>query len=95
LKLTVSPAALADLERLRAFLADKNLNAARRAVSAITRAIDSLLVFPDRGHPAGSGGMRDLVVPFGRSVYIVRFAHDAQRDEIVIIRIWHGREQQA
>ena len=84
---------MADLERLRTFLADKNLNAARRAVSAITRAIDSLLVFPDRGHPAGLAGMRDLAVPFGRSVYIVRFVHDPQRAEIVIIRIWHGREK--
>jgi plasmid stabilization system protein ParE len=93
LKLTVSPAALADLKQLRTFLADKNLNAARRAVSAITRAIDSLHVFPDRGRPAGLANMRDLVVPFGRSVYIVRFVHDAQRAEIVIIRIWHGREQ--
>jgi plasmid stabilization system protein ParE len=84
---------LADLERLRTFLADKNVNAARRAVSTIIRAIDSLHVFPDRGRPAGSGGMRDLAVPFGHSVYIVRFMHDAQRAEIVIIRIWHGREE--
>jgi plasmid stabilization system protein ParE len=38
--------------------------------------------------------MRDLAVPFGRSVYIVRFMHDARRAEIVIIRIWHGREEQ-
>jgi plasmid stabilization system protein ParE len=93
LKLTVSTTALADLERLRRFLADKNLNAARRAVSAIIRAIDSLHVFPDRGRPTGLGSMRDLIVPFGRSVYIVRFVHDAERAEIVIIRIWHGREQ--
>jgi plasmid stabilization system protein ParE len=93
LNLTVSPAALADLERLRRFLADKNPNAAMRAVSAIVRAIDSLHVFPDRGRPVGSGGMRELLVPFGRSVYIVRFMPDAARAEVVIIRIWHGREQ--
>ena len=92
MKLIVSRAALADLERLRAFLAGKDLNAAQRAVSRIVGAIDSLAIFPDRGHPAGLTGGRDLVVPFGRSAYIVRFAHDPQRGEIVILRIWHGRE---
>jgi hypothetical protein len=33
-----------------------------------------------------------LIVPFGRSAYIVRYAHDEQRQEIVIVRLWHGRE---
>jgi hypothetical protein len=32
-------------------------------------------------------------VSFGQSAYIVRFSHDPQRDEIVIVRIWHGREE--
>ena len=36
--------------------------------------------------------MRELVVPFGHSAYVVRYAHDAQRQEIVIMRLWHGRE---
>jgi plasmid stabilization system protein ParE len=94
-KITVSRAALADLERLRAFLADKDRNAAQRAISAIVRAIDSLIVFPDRGKPAGSAGLRDLVVRFGRYAYLVRFAHDRQSDEVVILRIWHGRETRA
>lgn len=92
MKLTVSGAALADLKRLQAFLADKNVNAARRAVAAIVRAIDSLAEFPDRGHPAGVAGLRDLIVPFGRSTYIIRFAHDHGAGEIIVLRIWHGRE---
>jgi len=36
--------------------------------------------------------VRELVVPFGGSAYVVRFAHDPQREDIVILRIWHGRE---
>lgn len=92
MNLIVSQSALADLQRLQIFLADKNQTAARRAVSAIVQAIDSLMVFPDRGHPTGSDNTRDLIVPFGRSAYLVRFAHDPQRGEIVILRIWHGRE---
>lgn len=92
MKLTVSGAALADLKRLQAFLADNNVNAAKRAVAVIIRAIDTLVEFPDRGHPAGVAGLRDLIVPFGRSTYIIRFAHDHVAGEIVVLRIWHGRE---
>ena len=92
MKLKVAPTALADLQRLRGFLEDKNLTAARRAIAEIGRAIDTLLVFPDRGNPSGVQGLRDLMVPFGRSVYVVRFAHDPELAEVVITRIWHGRE---
>jgi plasmid stabilization system protein ParE len=91
-KLIVSSAAAADLRRLRAFLADKDPRAAQRAISGIVRAIDSLDLFPDRGRPTGIAGTRELIMPFGRSAYVVRFAHDPQREEIVIARIWHGRE---
>lgn len=92
MKLIVSRAAAADLQRLRAFLFEKDPPAAQRAVSGIVRAIDSLDLFPDRGRPSEVSGVRELVVPFGRSAYIVRFAHDPQREEVVILRIWHGRE---
>jgi plasmid stabilization system protein ParE len=91
-KLTVSGAALADLKRLQAFLADKDIDAARRAVAEIAGTIDALTVFPDRGSPAGMAGLRDLIVPFGRSNYIVRYMHDRAISEIIIIRVWHGRE---
>jgi len=91
-KLVVSRAAAADLERLREFLAGKNPAAAQRAIAGIVEAIDSLTAFPDRGRSAGVAGLRDLVVPFGRSAYVVRLAHDPERQEIVIMRVWHGRE---
>jgi len=91
-KLIVSPAAAADLARLHAFLTDKNPAAARRAISGIVAAIDSLAAFPDRGRAFGAAGLRELIVPYGRSAYVVRFAHDPQRQEILIVRVWHGRE---
>jgi plasmid stabilization system protein ParE len=34
-----------------------------------------------------------LIVPFGRSAYIVRYAYLRESDEVVILRVWHGREQ--
>jgi plasmid stabilization system protein ParE len=53
MKLIVSEAALADLERLHAFLADKNPPAAKRAVTVLVAAVESLNHFPERGRPAG------------------------------------------
>src|SRR5438552_905618 len=36
---------------------------------------------------------RELVVPFGRSAYVVRYALLTETDEVVVLRVWHGREQ--
>jgi hypothetical protein len=33
------------------------------------------------------------VVPFGRSAYLVRYVHVAEASEVIILRIWHGREK--
>lgn len=52
-RLIVSQAAAADLERLREFLSDKNPDAARRIAAALAVAIQSLDTFPDRGRMAG------------------------------------------
>ena len=38
------------------------------------------------------GNIRELIVPFGRSGYVLRYAYSAAADEAVILRIWHGRE---
>ncbi len=51
-----------------------------------------LVEFPDRGRPSGVSGLRDLIVPFGQSAYVMRFEHDSEQQRIVIVRIWHGRE---
>jgi plasmid stabilization system protein ParE len=91
-KLVVSKEAMADIERLRAFLDDKEEAAAQHAIDILWRAVGSLEVFPGRGRPSGIPGVRELVVPFGRSAYVVRYLHDREKETIVIVRIWHGRE---
>ena len=93
MKLIVSQEAAGDLYRLRAFLADKNPGAARRAAAVIANAVRSLEVFPARGRPSGRADTRELIVPFGRSAYIIRYAYLTESNEIVILRIWHGREE--
>ena len=92
-KLIASKEATSDLERLRAFLSGGHPDAARRAVAAIANAVRSLEVFPARGRPSGTGETRELIVPFGHSAYILRYAHLIESDEVVILRIWHGREE--
>lgn len=93
MKLIVSPEAAADLNRLRAFLADKSPDAAQRAAGSLIHAIQSLDTFPDRGQPTGIEGVRELIVPFGSSAYVLRYVHLTNVDEVVVLRIWHGREQ--
>jgi plasmid stabilization system protein ParE len=92
MKLIVSQAAITDLERLREFLADKNPAAAQQAVVAMVAAAESLQTFPERGRPSGVGNIRELIVPFGRSGYVLRYAYSAAAEKAVILRIWHGRE---
>jgi plasmid stabilization system protein ParE len=91
-KLVVSSAAQSDLERLYAFLQDKSPAAAQRAVTVLDAAMRSLDSFPQRGFLSGAPGVRELIVPFGRSAYVLRYAFLPPTDEIVILRIWHGRE---
>jgi len=66
MNLIVSQAAAADLERLHAFLADKNPASAKQAVAALIAAAESLHLFPERGRPSDVRNIRELIVPFGR-----------------------------
>lgn len=62
-------------------------------MTAIGAAIRSLETLPERGRPSSLAGARELVVPFGRSTYVLRYAQLMETDEILILRVWHGREQ--
>lgn len=91
MKLIVSPEAFDDLQRLRAFLASESPNAAARTVRLLEAAIESLADLPQRGRPA-SPDIRELVVPFGRSAYILRYALISEAETVVVLRLWHSRE---
>jgi plasmid stabilization system protein ParE len=86
-RLIVSSAASADVDRLYHFLADKDVASAQRIVTVIDGAMRSLLIFPDRGRPSGITGIRELIVPFGGSSYVLRYAHSAHHDAIIVLRI--------
>lgn len=87
-----SPDAVEDVERLRSFLDQRNPDAARRALASIWAAIDRLPEFPELGMSTDDAGIRQIVVRFGASGYIVRYAVLPEEENILITRIWHGRE---
>jgi plasmid stabilization system protein ParE len=92
MKLVVSRAAQADLARLHAFLKEKNRSAADRANAALIAALQSLAALPARGRPLPKSNMRELIAPFGRSFYVLRYAYNSRDKEVIVIRIWHSRE---
>jgi plasmid stabilization system protein ParE len=47
---------------------------------------------PERGRLSGLPNIRELIVPFGRSAYVLRYTHSIENHEIVVLRVWHGRE---
>jgi len=89
-RVKVSGRATRDLERLRDWLAPKSPAAANRAITAISQAILSLSELPGRGRLIAPR-VRELRVDFGRDGYLLRYrVHD---DEVVIARVFHGRER--
>ena len=67
------------------------LDEIRRALASIWTAIERLQEFPDMGMRTDAD-IRQIVVRFGASGYIVRYAAVRGDGDILITRIWHGRE---
>ncbi|OAI25941.1 plasmid stabilization protein [Methylomonas koyamae] len=80
-----------DVERLRAFLQDKNPNAAARAGQTLRDGANYLSGFPMVGRPMNDGSeRRELFLPFGAGAYVLRYRIDG--DTLIIIRVWHSKE---
>ena len=87
------PEAEEDIEHLFEFLQKENVNAAARAMLLIDDGARRLEDFPELGRLMDdASGRRELFIPFGKSVYVLRYRLYPERNEIVIIRVWHGRE---
>lgn len=92
MKLHWLPEAWETLQRRFAFLVDKDPDAAIRAIKLITSGADNLLDMPEIGWPMDDDGQRrELYLPFGANAYVLRYRLDGEA--IVIIRVWHGREE--
>ncbi|MFN0114906.1 MAG: type II toxin-antitoxin system RelE/ParE family toxin [Paracoccaceae bacterium] len=90
----LAPAARTDLIRLEDFLAAKNPDAAHRMVAALLAAFDRIAASPGAGRPVLSprtdADLRERLVRFGRSGYVILYA--VEPDQILVLRIHHGRE---
>lgn len=90
LPVKISAAARADQARLADFLAGQSLQAANRALLALSEAFQRLSRHPAIGRLAG-GDRRELSVRFGASGYVIQYRIDAEA--IVVARIFHTRER--
>jgi plasmid stabilization system protein ParE len=85
-----------DLLRLFDFLLEQDINAATHAEEAIGNGIKYLEIFPFSCRKAGNENygplLRELIIPFGASGYVVLF--EIESDEVVtIIAVRHQREE--
>lgn len=91
-KLIWSPQALLDVQRLYRFLAPKNQDAAKRAVTAIRQDVKVLILQPGIGRPVGDmdDEFRDWTIDFGDSGYVARNRLDAEK--VIILAVRHQKE---
>ena len=91
-RITWLPDALADVERIYAFLHEKSPDAAARAARVILDGAGLLKSIPEIGRPMDDDtGRRELVLSFGAGSFVLRYMWD-RRDTIVVIRVWHSKE---
>ncbi|MDP2794494.1 MAG: type II toxin-antitoxin system RelE/ParE family toxin [Sulfurisoma sp.] len=91
-RLIWSGPALAGVQRLYRFLAEKNVAAAKRAVKAIRDGVKILAVHPRVGRVVEDmdEAFRDWPVDFGDSGYVVRYRFDGEGVTILAVR--HQKE---
>ena len=90
-KLIWEPGTLEDLTRLREFIRPHNPKAAANAAKRIIEAANLLVAHPHLGHPIDDlPEFNELFIPFGQRGYVLRYRIDDEK--IIILRIWHGRE---
>ena len=86
------PKAINDFERQYYFLLDKDAFAAQNATNILLKGIDLLKDTPRIGRPMpNEDDRRELFLAFGAGAYVIRYKLESP-EEVVIIRIWHSRE---
>jgi len=91
MKIIYSQEAIADLIRLRKFIAIKNPQAAQKVAKSIRKGISQLKTFPYLGIEVEQAPnpemIRDLII----GNYIARYLIHAK--QIYILRVWHHKEE--
>jgi toxin ParE1/3/4 len=80
-------AALTDIENIRTYISRDNPSAATRIAAAIIAGADRFSVNPLLGRLGAMPGTFELIV---RPYVLV---YEIHRVEIVVLRVWHGRQR--
>ncbi|MGJ0514764.1 MAG: type II toxin-antitoxin system RelE/ParE family toxin [Methylomicrobium sp.] len=88
--ISYTPEAVEDLQRLRAFIAEKNPASAQKIAAELLAGIAKLKDLPNLGRKAAKAPNPEMMRDLSVSLYIVRYL--ILDDEIHILRIWHKRE---
>ena len=91
-RLIWSPSGLHDVQRLYRFLAERNTDAAKRAVKAIRAGVKVLALQLGIGRPVEDmePEFREWLIDFGDSGYVALYRYDGQTAVILAVR--HQRE---
>lgn len=91
-KVIFAPAAIRDLERLRAFLRPKSPLAAKRAAEAIISGVRALGAHPQMGRLVEDlpEQYREWLIDFGDSGYVARYRVDG--DVVTVLAVRHEKE---
>ena len=90
MNLVYSQEAIADLTRLRDFIAANDPTAAARVAADLVTRINSLCAFPEMGRSVPEAPTPDSIRDFIFGKYVVRYT--VPGTAIVILRIWHHNE---
>jgi plasmid stabilization system protein ParE len=85
-----TPEAVDDLVRLREFIEEKNPIAAQRVAKEILNGIEKLRSFPEIGLKVLRAPLPELIRDLFIGKYTIRYF--INEDEIIILRMWHGKE---
>lgn len=90
MRLVYSEHAVADLRRLRAFIAEHDPHAAERVARDLVERLETLVCFPRMGVAVRSApdpeSVRDLVLDH----YTIRYS--CHNETVIVLRLWHHRE---
>jgi addiction module RelE/StbE family toxin len=92
-KIRYRPTALAQLDAIFAYIGTHNRPAARRVIVYIQRSIGRLADFPYSARPSEIPDIREL--PIVRYPYIVFYAVDEDKHEVLILRVRHTSQDPA
>lgn len=95
-RLILTSQAVDDLERVQQTLANKSQSAAERARQVIVEHLEKVQRHPTIYRPVPDRPYeRDIVIAFGSHGYVLRYRYEQGADRVVILRVWHQREQQS